>query len=114
MPWISLRPEDFIATLEKSGEVQVRDELARGDKWVTHAGRDKVAEAWLTELLKSRETDIALSAAMREERALKNSSSANTLAAEANRIALEANSIARRAERWAMWAAIIAIIATAK
>lgn len=112
MPWITARPADFIATLEKSGEAEVQAALARKDPWVTHAGRVPVVEAWLRSKVDERAANAALRSELRSEREIAISSKANVLVAEANRLAAEANTIARRAERWAMWAVIVAVTST--
>lgn len=92
MPFIFSAPSKFIEELEKTGEDEVRAALARSDEWIVHAGRIKVVEGWL----KSKEDERSAAALARSEEREKNSIS-----------------IARRAERWALWANIIAIIAIA-
>lgn len=90
MPWIAAVPSAFIATLEKSGEAEVRAALDRGDEWVTHAGRQKIAEGWLA----------------RKDSAKRDAQKVHTsrLAARANLIALTAVIIAAiAAHKEIMW-----------
>lgn len=80
----------FREELESLGEVEVRRILARGDQWAALENRKNVAFDWLRE---------------------KESAKRDAREDEAIAIAREANDIASRAERWAMYAAIAAVIA---
>jgi hypothetical protein len=114
MPWVTLTSSDFIAALEKSGESEVRAALASKAPWVTHAGRDKIAEEWLKGKEEDRFTNIGISSALREEKTLSLSREANLFSKDANRLAHRANCFALIAAIAAVAAAIIAAIALIK
>lgn len=80
----------FRAELEKIGEAEVKAMLARGDQWANLQNRVNVAQLWLRE---------------------KEDARRQALESETLSVAKEANRIASRAERWAMYAAIAAVIA---
>ena len=91
--------ENDIALCEKLGIEGVRLEMAKGDGRMGRPSspvREEI-EHWL----KAKEA----------ERALASSSKRDAREAETLAIAKEANRIASRAERWAMYAAIAAVIA---
>ena len=92
----------FMQQLEAHGdELEVRERIAKGQYHGEHLG---IALEWLRRKEEKRSSSAASKRDAREEETL-------SIAKEANRIASNALVAARSSSRWAMWAAIIAMIA---
>ena len=106
--------DDFRKELNELGEDAVRTKIASRE-WSAESAPTKLSLA--TEFLKSKEdTRTAATEAKRDVR----EEDILAIAREANRLASDANSVARieaaaaaRSSRWAMYAAIIAVIGAA-